>query len=193
MPNILLLRAFKFRVTKSLNILPNLGEEASLFSIPFYPLSPLKTEGFQLQKRKGFQLQKFPRGPQQPWSTTCGDIWGTKMLRWRRLKHKRNSYPDWVLTSLYYLRHLLASVCIVFYYQFYTESIGNPDWGTRSLRQLLLSSCECEMSISHTNTYLYATESTEKLWLHIRLPLESSSTYLFSKSTVKILQTKCGT
>lgn len=185
MPNILLLRAFKFRVTKSLNILPNLGEEASLFSTPFYPLSPLKTEGFQ--------LQKFPRGLQLPWSATGGDIWGTKMLRWRSLKHKRNSYPDWVLTSLYYLRHLLASVCIVVYYQFYTESIGNPDWGTMSLRQMLLSRCECKMSISHTSTYLYATESTEKLWLHIRLPLESSSTHLFSKSMVKILQTKCGT
>lgn len=41
---------------KSLSILPNLGEEARLFSVPFYHLSPLKTE-----EPKGFLATKIPR------------------------------------------------------------------------------------------------------------------------------------
>ena len=41
---------------KALSILPNLGEEASLFSAPFYHLSPLK-----IDDPKGFPATKIPK------------------------------------------------------------------------------------------------------------------------------------
>jgi len=114
---------------KSLSILPNLGEEASLFSTPFYRLSPLKTEN-----PKGLPGTKIPQRSAAAMVSNCWWYLGDKMLRWRILKCKGNSCADWVLISFDHLKHLLASVCIVFYYRFCAESVGNPDWGTVSLR-----------------------------------------------------------
>lgn len=149
---------------KSLNILPNLGEEASRFSTPFYHLSPIKTGSYRVSSLKN--SQEVCNSCVQPLLVISG-CW--KMLTQRRFKQKRNSCPDWVLPTLYYMR-LLAFLCIVFYFHLYTESVGNPDWGTLRLRQPLVISSGCKMSLSPCTTSV-----PQRMWRSYGSPLDYHS------------------
>lgn len=56
---------------KSLSILPNLEEEASLLTTPFCQLSSIKSEALT-----GFSVSKIPKNSlEQVYSATAGDIW----------------------------------------------------------------------------------------------------------------------